>query len=82
MKKRNPLISEVDEQTGKKKRKLVRYLTKAANMCGHRNSSEGCWWFHFSYKLSLFVLTCCCVLHTKINSTLQKVNLCISSLCL
>ncbi len=32
MKKRNPLISEVDEQTGKKKRKLVRYLTKAANM--------------------------------------------------
>lgn len=33
MKKRNTLIFEVDEQTGKNKRKLVRYLTKAADMC-------------------------------------------------
>lgn len=31
--KRNPLIFEVDEQTGKKKkRKQVRFLTQAANM--------------------------------------------------
>lgn len=37
-------------------------------------------WLQRQQKVAVLVLPCCCVLNTKIDSTLPEVNLCISSL--